>query len=152
MDGCCALRPGCSGMSAKRISSGPPLNRCFQKHRRSVAALAKANTLAGSLAEEVQLGAADYRTTLDLDLLDLGRVNGKLSLDPFARHDSSHNEHFSRSGSASGDHRSTENLNAFLVPFLDLGVHIDGIADSKLIHIGFEVRTFNSLKDLLAHD
>jgi hypothetical protein len=127
-------------------------NKLSALSNRSDAAFAEADTLAGSSTEEVQFGSTDNRSTFDFDFVDFGRVNGELAFDTFSGHDPSDDEHFPRTGSAASDDRATEDLNPLFVPFLNLGVHVDGVADTELIHTGLEVGAFNGLQNLLTHD
>lgn len=116
------------------------------------ATFAKLHTLADSVSQEVELGPPDDRVTLNDNLFDLGRVQGKLSLNPLACHNAADDEHFTRTRTALGDHRAGENLNALFNAFLNLRVHVHGISDLEGIHVFLEIRLFNGLKDLLAHD
>jgi len=118
----------------------------------AIATFAKPNTLAGTFAEEVQLGSADNRSTLDFDLFDFWRVERKLTLNTFASHNTTNHEHFARPGPAASDDGAAENLDPFFVAFLDLGVNVDRVTDPKFVNLFLEEGTLDRLEDLLAHD
>jgi hypothetical protein len=82
----------------------------------------------------------------------LGEWEWELSFDSFASHNTANHKHFPGARAAASDYGTAENLDPFLVPFLNFRVHIDRVADAELVHVRLEVGTFNSLQDLLAHD
>ena len=112
----------------------------------------ESNSLAASLAQKVQLGSANYRPTLDFDLLNSWRVNWELSFNPFTGNDASNHKHFTCARTALGDHDTTENLDTLFRTFLNFGVDIHGVADTKFIDFLLEERMLNQLENLLAHD
>jgi len=128
------------------------VRQCRDAYSNLHSAFAETNTLANSLAEEVELGTTNDRASFDFDLFNLRRMNGELALDPFASDDTSDDKHFSRSGTAACDHRAAENLNPFFASFLNLGVHIDRVTDPEFVNLFLQIGTLDRLQDLLAHD
>jgi hypothetical protein len=68
----------------------------------------------------------------DIQLGDFGRVHRENSLYTFTGYDATNGEVFTGSAAATGNHNTSKNLDAFLVTFLDTGMHVDGIADFEL--------------------
>src|SRR6478609_4900965 len=85
--------------------------------------------LAAAIAEVVEAGAAHFGLLLDLDLLDVRRVDREHALDALAVADAADGEILVDAAALVGDDDAGENLDALLVTFTDLGVHTDAIAN-----------------------
>jgi hypothetical protein len=79
-------------------------------------------------------------------------VERELSLDTFTSHNTTDDEHFTRTGSAASDHGAAENLDPLFAAFLDLGVNVDRVTDPKFVNLFLKEGTLDRLEDLLAHD
>ena len=121
-------------------------------HKLLDASLFESNCLAASLSQEVELGSANHRTTLDFDLFNPWRVKWELSLNPFTSNNASDHKHFACAGTALSDHDTTENLDTLFGTFLNLGVDVHSVADAKFIDFLLEGGLLNQLENLLAHD
>ena len=88
--------------------------------------------LADPTSQVVQLGTTHPAQSLDLDLLDPGRMEREGSLDPLTGDDSPHREGGATAGVLTADDGPVEDLNPLLVTLDNSHVHIDGVADMKL--------------------
>src|SRR6478609_10688098 len=96
--------------------------------------------LAAAVAEVVEAGAARLGLLLDLDLLDVGRVDREHALDALAVADAADGEVLVDAAAFVGDDDAGENLDALLVTFTDLGVDTDAVTDFErgdgMLHLG----------------
>jgi hypothetical protein len=115
------------------------------------AAFSQSDRFTASLAQEVQLGASDDASAFDFDFVYLGRMQRELSFDTFSRDDAPNDEHLSGSTAASGDNRTAEDLDTFLVAFQNLGMNVDRIPDIELGRIGLQRGLFDQADNVLAH-
>ena len=63
---------------------------------------------------------------------DVGRVDWEDTLDTFVIDDSADGEVFVDAAAFAGDNDASENLDAFLVAFLDTAANFDGITDLEM--------------------
>src|SRR6185503_7764756 len=92
-----------------------------------LAGLFHARRLALQLAQEVQLGAADFRRAQHLDLVDDRRVQREDALHALAERHLADGKGRARAAAVHPDHHALEHLDALLVPFAHLHVHFHGV-------------------------
>ena len=90
--------------------------------------LANACLLPHFLAQVVQLRPVDVPDRLDLDLLDLRRVERKRSLDAHAERLLAHGERLAHAGALALDDDALEDLDAPARALDDLEMHAHGVA------------------------
>jgi len=95
------------------------------------------SSLADSLAQIVQLSAADLTGTYYLDLLHYGRMNGEYSLDTAAVCNAANGECLVDAAVLLGDNSTLEDLDPRLVAFSDPYMDLDGVTDAELRCIFF---------------
>jgi len=117
----------------------------------SVCALHQEGALADAVAKVVQLGAADFATAGNFDFRDAWGVHGEYALDAFAVGDFADGKRSVHSGTFTGDHEASENLNAFFASFNNPAVDFYRIADVEILDFWFELFLFDFLNDG-AHD
>ena len=115
--------------SAKHsLARRPPLRPLLHATSRLLAVdFFQARSFAFEAAQIVELGAADFRGAQQLHLVDHLGIEREDTLHAVAEADLAHGEAGLRPPAAR-DHHAFERLQAFLVAFLDLDVHPDGIA------------------------
>ncbi len=86
-------------------------------------------------AQIVELGAADFRRTHDVDLVDDLGVDGEDTLHTLAETDFADGKAGLRA-SLPGNDDAFERLQALFLAFSDLDQHLDGIAGAKLRNVG----------------
>src|SRR5207249_1027739 len=106
-----------------------------------VAPLAHARLLADAIAEVVELRAVDVADRLDLDLLDLRRVQRERPLDADAGGDLPHGERLAHARALALDDDPVEHLDAAARALDHLEVNANGVA-------GLEERHFAQLSAL----
>ncbi len=113
-----------------------------------VCALFEACSLSDLVAEEVQLGAADLGSADDLDLLDLGRVDGKLPLDTDPEGDFANREGLTVTGTMPGNDHTLEDLDPLAGTFHNAIVDLDGVADLKGRKVVTDLLLLNGSDDI----
>ena len=101
----------------------------------AVTALAHARLLADAIAEVVELRAVDVADRLDLDLLDLRRVERERPLDADAGGDLPHRERLADARALALDDDPVEHLDATTRALDHLEVNADGVAGLEVRHL-----------------
>ncbi len=101
-------------------------------------AVAEATALAGTLAKEVELGAAGIAAADELDVGDHGAVERELTFHADFFHDLADGDHLADAPTLADDHYALEDLLAFLIAFDDSERNTNGVAHVKLGDIGLE--------------
>ena len=83
-------------------------------------------------AQIIQLGAADPAGAHHVDVIHHRSVQREDALHALAEADLAHGDGLAHAGVVLGDDGAFERLQAFLVAFLDLDVHADGVAGPEL--------------------
>src|SRR5664279_5255927 len=92
------------------------------------AALFEAPGLAQLLAQEVELGAADLAVAQHFQLVDGGAIQGEDTLHAHAARHFADGEGGAHAAALDADDDALEELDALLLAFLHLDVHLDGVA------------------------
>src|SRR4051794_30731136 len=100
--------------------------------------------LALQIAQVVQLGAADLGRARDFDLGNGRRVERKDALDSLAERHLAHGEGRARAAAVHADDHTLEHLDALLVAFAHLDVHLDRVAGLHRRPLG-QLRLFDQL-------
>ena len=100
--------------------------------RAGVAALADAGALADTVAQVVQLGAADVTASGDLDLLDLRRMQRERALDAYSKGVLADGEGLARPVALALDHDTLEDLGAAASALDHLEVDTQAVASVEL--------------------
>src|SRR5581483_11636224 len=112
-----------------------------------VAALAHARLLADAVAEVVELRAVHVADRLDLDLLDLRRVERECPLDADPRRDLPHRERLADARALTLDDDAVEHLDAAARALDHLEVDADGVPGLELRHLA-QLRALEILDDV----
>lgn len=116
------------------------------------ATLFEASCLADAITKEVEFRAVSNTRAFDFNLGNPWRVNGKLSLDPFASHDSSNREHFRGTATIATDNGAGKDLRSRLVTFENQTMHVNRVANFELWRISLETSLIDEVHYLLTHD
>ena len=108
-------------------------------------AFAKPGGFPDPVAKEVQFRPAYDAGPFDLDLGDPRRVDGKLAFHARALDDPADGEHLAAARSASGDHHSGEQLDAFLLAFENSAMHVDRVANLEFWPLVFDAGLLGQL-------
>lgn len=98
--------------------------------------------LALPAAEVVEAGAADFAEAGDFNFGDLWGVQGEDALDAFSIRDFADGISGVEAGSFAGDDETGVNLDPFLVTFDNAAVDFDGVSDTELWDVRFELLLF----------
>jgi hypothetical protein len=98
-----------------------------------MSALFQASSLAATIPQVVELGAADFSPAHDLDFLNTRASEQKCALyTDTMTGNAAHSEIGFVSAAAQTDHHTLDHLNTFTVTFNDAHMHLDGISRRKL--------------------
>lgn len=115
----------------------------------AAAAVAEAAALAGTLAEEVELGAAGIAATDKLNRCDHGAVEGKLTFNADFIDDFADGDHLADAATFTDDDDALEDLLTFFFAFHDSEGDGDSIAYIKLGDVGLEIAGVDRFEQLL---
>lgn len=110
----------------------------FLRSRRH-ALLLDTGLLTGQIAEVVDAGAANHTNLVDLDLLDMGRVEREDTFDAHTVGNLADGEHLGLALTLDLDHYTAEALQALLVTLDDLVRHGDGITGIERRYVGIRL-------------
>src|SRR5688572_600440 len=110
-----------------------------------------ARGLAGAVAEEIELGAADLAAALDLDLRDRRAVRLEHALDALAVRHLAHRERAVEAAVLARDHDALVGLHALAVALAHLDLHDDGVAGTEVRQLALHRARFQFLHQLV-HD
>src|SRR5438477_5484275 len=150
-------RRSTADISATRASSANTCPRrssfraAFLAVALALALLFDARGFAAEIPEVVELRAADPTMAFDLDLIDRWRVEREHAFDADAAGDLAHGEHLARAASPAGDDDALEDLDALFIAFLDLHVHLDGVARGEVRDVGARFARLDQFHDVLSH-
>ena len=116
-----------------------PFSDCTRRlflRRRSHALLLDAGLLAREVAQVVDAGAANHTDLVDLDLLDVGRIEREDTLDTHAVRNLADREHLGLALALDLDNHTAEALEALLAALDDLVGHGDGVTGLERRHVG----------------
>ena len=108
------------------------------------ALLAKTGSLADAVAEIVELGATDTAVTHDLELSDLGAVQGEGALDADAEGNLADGEGLAGTCTAHADDVTLEDLLALAVALLDAIVNLHVVTNANLRQVLTNLLALNS--------
>lgn len=108
--------------------------------------LRQLDRLAGSLAQEVQLGPADLAAAGRHDVQHVGRMERELPLDALVADDPPDGEALIDAATLADDDRTRENLRAGLVAFLDAAVDVHRVADLEVRDLLLQTFALNAVK------
>jgi hypothetical protein len=114
--------------------AGRPVVTCGGRSGLARKLLFDPRRLAGTIAQVIQLGAADVATTLDFDAGDQRRIGLEGTLDALAGRDLAHDEIRVEAAIALGNHHAFERLDALAITFDHIHIDDHGIAGSELGH------------------
>ena len=97
--------------------------------------------LAGATAEVVKAGLHHFGLTLDLDFVDVRRVDREHPLDAFAIADATNREGLVDAVPLTGDDDAGVNLDALFVALADFRVHAHAVADFERRDVFFHLRS-----------
>ena len=97
-----------------------------------------------TLTEIIELSSSDLTFAYDLDVVDLGAVYGKDSLNTYAVRNTTDGDRLRKSGSLSSDNISFENLDTLLSTFLDLEVSLYVITDLNIRIVILDILTLDN--------
>jgi len=88
--------------------------------------------LADSAAEVVELSSSDLTVTDNVDLLNVGRVNGEGLLNAYTVRNSAYGKGFGDAAAVLSDNGTFKHLNSLSVTLFDLVVNTYGVTDAEL--------------------
>src|SRR5580693_5514916 len=103
--------------------------------------------LAGAIAQVVEASPHRLGLALDLNFVDVGRVNGKYALDPLAVADAANREGFVDAMAFASDDDTGINLDALFVAFANFGVNADAVANFEWRKVLFHLKGGNFFDD-----
>ena len=99
----------------------------------------------GTASQIIELSASDFTLSHDLDMVDLGRMQGESSFHADTVRNLSDGEGLSDGAVSASDDDTVERLKSFLVTFDDLNVNLYAVAYAKIGKIGSHSFFFNQI-------